>query len=262
MENTIIGIIVVLIGLAMGSFFACAGYRIPNKISIVKGRSFCPECKKQLKWYMNIPVFSYIFLGGKCAYCKKKISIIYPFIEIVTALLYFLSFELYINTPPISYLNFVISIVLASALMITIVSDFRYYYISDRVIFSSIAIALIIKYIYSGFTVTFYSLLSGIGMLLVFLFVKFLGDRIFKKESLGGGDIKLVALIGISLGFVPSLISIFLASIFGLIFSLLSKSDDKNGIVPFGPFLLIGALICFYFSEPLKYLLDKVLNII
>lgn len=262
MENIMIGIIVVLLGLVMGSFFACAGYRIPNKISIAKGRSFCPECKKQLKWYMNIPVFSYIFLGGKCAYCNKKISIIYPFVEIVTALLYFLSFELYINTPPVNYLDFGVAIVLASALMITLVTDFRYYYISDRVVFSSIIIVLFIKYIYSGFTLTFYSLLSGIGILIIFFFVKFLGDRIFKKESLGGGDIKLVSLIGISLGFVPSLISIFLASIFGLIFALISKSDNKSGIVPFGPFLLIGALICFYLSEPLKYILDRVLNII
>lgn len=262
MENILIGIITTLMGLVMGSFFACAGYRIPNKISIAKGRSFCPNCKKQLKWYMNIPVFSYIFLGGKCAYCKNKISTIYPFVEVVTSLLYFLSFELYLNTPPISYLNFGVAIVLSSALMITIVSDFMYYYISDRVIFSSIIIVLIMKYIFSGFTVTFYSLLSGIGMLLVFLFVKFLGDRIFKKESLGGGDIKLVALIGIALGFVPSLISIFLASVFGLIYSLISKSDDKSGIVPFGPFILIGALICFYFSEPLQYLLHNILNII
>ena len=84
MNKLLLGIFIVLLGLAMGSFSACMGYRIPNKISTYKKRSFCPKCKKQLKWYMNIPLFSYVLLNGKCAYCGEKISIIYPAIEFVS----------------------------------------------------------------------------------------------------------------------------------------------------------------------------------
>lgn len=262
MDNTILGIIITLLGLVMGSFFACAGYRIPNKISVAKGRSFCPKCKKTLKWYMNIPVFSYIFLGGKCAYCKEKISLIYPFTEITSAFLYYLAFEVYLNTNPVSYLSFGLAIILSSVFLITIVSDFTYYYISDRVIFIGLILTLILKYIYTGFTGTFASILSGVGMLAILISVKFIGDRLFKKESLGGGDIKLISLIGLSIGFIPSLFAMFIASITGLIYALISKSDNKSGIIPFGPFLLLGAILCLYFSESLKYLIENILNII
>ena len=75
-------IIFIVFGLVFGSFFSCMGYRIPNKISVIKPNSFCPKCKKELKWYMNIPVFSYLFLGGKCKYCQEKISLMYPLVEI------------------------------------------------------------------------------------------------------------------------------------------------------------------------------------
>lgn len=261
MNNTILGIFIVLLGLAMGSFYACMGYRIPNKISTVKERSFCPKCKKQLKWYMNIPVFSYIFLGGRCAYCKKKISLIYPAIEISSAFLYFLAFELYINTAPVYYLNFFLALILTSAFLITSVSDFIYYYISDRVVLCTIVFSLTIKYIFLGFTETLYSILAGVILFAVMLLIKFIGDKIFKKESLGGGDIKLVGAIGCIIGIVPSLISLFIASVFGLIFALFAKSDNKSGIIPFGPFLLFASLLCLYFETPLNFFIENILGL-
>ena len=262
MNNTMLGIIVVIFGLMMGSFYACMGYRIPNKISVTKKRSYCPKCKKQLKWYMNIPVFSYIFLGGKCAFCKKKISIVYPAIEITSAFLYFLAFEIYLKTLPVDYLNFLLAILLTSALLITIVSDFLSYYISDRVILITLLFSIIIKYIFLGFSQTLYSIISGVVMFALMLLIKYLGDRLFKRESLGGGDIKLMGAIGCIIGLFPSLVSIFLASIFGLVFALFAKSDNKNGIVPFGPFLLLAALLCLYFAEPLKYFIDNIMGIL
>ncbi len=260
MSNSLLGVIIVILGLVMGSFFACIGYRIPNNISIVKGRSFCPKCKTPLKWYMNIPLFSYIFLGGKCAYCKEKISIIYPIVEITSAFLYFLAFEIYLNTLPVDYLSFLLAITLSSAFLITIVTDFTYYYISDRVILFSLIFILVIKYYLLGFNTTLISILSGLFMFLLMLAIKFIGDKVFKKECLGGGDIKLVGLIGVSIGLVPGLFAIFIASIFGLIFALFSKSDNKNGIVPFGPFLLLGSIICLYFSQYLSYFIDIILR--
>ena len=82
-------VFIFITGVCLGSFYACIGYRIPNKISIVKPSSFCPNCKNSLKWYMNIPLLSYIFLKGKCAYCKEKISITYFLIELTTGILFF-----------------------------------------------------------------------------------------------------------------------------------------------------------------------------
>ena len=81
-------VFIFITGVCLGSFYACIGYRIPNKISTVKPSSFCPNCKKSLKWYMNIPLLSYIFLKGKCAYCKEKISITYFLIELTTGILF------------------------------------------------------------------------------------------------------------------------------------------------------------------------------
>ncbi len=262
MSNTLIGICVVILGLVMGSFFGCAGYRIPNKVSIVKGRSFCPKCKRQLKWYMNIPVFSYIFLGGKCAYCKKKISVMYPFVEITSAFLYYLAFEIYINTLPVSYINFILAIILSSAFLITVVSDFSYYYISDRVVLVSLVLILVSKYIFLGFSPTINSIISGFLMFLIMYGIKFIGDKIFKKECLGGGDIKLVGVIGCTIGLLPSLFSLFIAAVLGLIFALFAKSDNKTGIIPFGPFLLLSAILCLYFSETLEYFIENVLKLI
>ncbi len=261
MNKFIIGFLIILLGFAIGSFSACMGYRIPNKISTYKKRSFCPKCKKQLKWYMNIPVISYIMLGGKCAYCKEKISMAYPAIEITSAFLFFLSFELYLNTEPISIYSFLVSLVIITAFLITCVSDFMYYYISDRVILISLILVLVFKYSFLGLDSLINAVISGCCVFAFMLFIKFCGDRIFKKESLGGGDIKLMGLVGATIGFIPSLICLFISSIIGLIFSLFAHSDDETHIIPFGPFLLITSLICLYFSDYIQYFMEIILRI-
>ncbi len=227
-------------GLLFGSFFCCIGYRIPNKISIIKPGSFCPHCKKPLKWYMNIPIFSFILLKGKCAYCKKKINYIYPACELATSML-FLGAYAYFGLST----EFYIAVVISSALIVTSVSDFIYFYISDRVVLISIVALIITLYISYGLNETFYAILSGIGMFLIMSVIKLTGDKVFKKESMGGGDLKLMGVVGISLGFMYSFFVLFFASVFGLLFSLFLNKKN-NGIIPFGPFLLIGALLVLY----------------
>jgi prepilin signal peptidase PulO-like enzyme (type II secretory pathway) len=245
----------------MGSFSACMGYRIPNKISTYKKRSFCPKCKKQLKWYMNIPLVSYLFLKGKCAYCKEKISLVYPIVEITSAFLYLLAFEIYINTNDANIYAFLVAITLSTAFLITTVSDFIYYYISDRVVLISLIIIIALKYFFMGFDAILSAIIAGVSLFALMLFIKFCGDKIFRKESLGGGDIKLMGLIGATLGFVPSLICLFISSIMGLVFSLFAHSDDKSHIIPFGPFLLISAIVCFYFSNYIEYFIESILKL-
>lgn len=228
----------------MGSFLGCMGYRIPNKIKTTYPSSFCNDCGKPLKWYMNIPIISYIALGGKCAYCKKPINFIYPFVEIACALLFLCNYVTFSFT-----MNFFISTILTCALMVTIVSDFLYFYISDRVlVLSGIGIVITLLCFESTDIVFKHIIASAIIFILMYL-IKLLGNVLFKKESLGDGDIKLMGIVGLSIGIMNSVVSLFIASVTGLIFSLIVSKKNKEGIIPFGPFLLIGALITLYFSD-------------
>ncbi len=237
-------IYVTIIGAIMGSFLGCMGYRIPNKIKTTYPSSFCNDCGKPLKWYMNIPIISYIALGGKCAYCHKPINFIYPFVEIASALLFLCNYVTFGFTT-----NFFISTILTCALMVTIVSDFLYFYISDRVlILSGIGIIITLLCFESSDIVFKYIIASAVIFILMYL-IKLLGNALFKKESLGDGDIKLMGVIGLSIGVMSSIISLFIASVTGLVFSLIISKKNKEGIIPFGPFLLIGALITLYFSD-------------
>ncbi len=233
-----------VLGAIMGSFLGCMGYRIPNKIKTTYPSSFCNECKKPLKWYMNIPIISYIILGGKCAYCHKPINFIYPFVEIACATLFLCNYIMFGFS-----MNFFISTIITCALMVTVVSDFLYFYISDRVLILS-GIGIIITLLcFENLDVVFKHIVSSAIVFILMYLIKLLGNAIFKKESLGDGDIKLMGIVGLALGLMNSAISLFIASITGLVFSLIISRKNKEGIIPFGPFLLIGALITLYFSD-------------
>ena len=233
-----------IIGAILGSFLGCMGYRIPNKIKTTYPSSFCSSCKKSLKWYMNIPIISYLIQGGKCAYCKDKIGSIY----LITELLGFILF-------PINYIlfkfdiNFFISSILACVLIVTIVSDFKYYYISDRVLIISSISIIITLYVFLGVGDLLTRLVSAIALFLVMIGLKILGNSMFDRESLGDGDIKLMGVVGLALGLLNSFVSLFFAAVIGLIFSMITIKKNKEGIIPFGPFILIGALLVVYFSS-------------
>ena len=254
MDEVFIIILITVLGLMFGSFYACMGYRIPNKIKMSVMRSFCPKCGETLKWYMNIPVLSFIFLGGKCAYCHKSINYIYPFIELTTALLFLCNYVMFDFT-----LEFWLSMILTSALMITIVSDFLYFYISDRVLLLSGIGTIVAYYLYTDFTSVFNHILYGIIVFIIMLVIKWIGNKLFKKESLGDGDIKLMGIIGIILGLTNSFIALFVGSFVGLVFSFIIIRKNREGIIPFGPFLLIGALITLYFTNIIEPLIDKLI---
>ena len=236
------------LGAVLGSFLSCMGYRIPNKIKTTYPSSFCTNCKKTLKWYMNIPILSYILLRGKCYYCKKKIGFIYFFCEILCALLFIINYKLLGFS-----LNFYISSVLSCILIVTIISDIIYYYISDRVLIIGELLIILSMYFYLDFIDIIFRVLSGIILFVVMLGIKILGNSIFKKESLGDGDIKLMIVIGISIGILNSFISLFVSSVLALIFSIIMLKNKKSDIIPFGPFLLIGALIVLYFGDLINY---------
>lgn len=244
-------IIIAILGLILGSFYACTGYRIPNKISMIKSRSFCPKCKNQIKWWMNIPVLSWFMLKGRCFYCKEKISLMYPIVEILTCALALIGYFKFGLTT-----DYLVFFTISSAFMITCVSDFKYYYISDRVLLISGIIILASRLVEVGIVETGIYLLQGLFMFVLMVIIRLLGNKAFKKESLGWGDIKIMALVGFTIGILPSLFSVFFASCLALPFALYEMKTNQDQIVAFGPFLFLGAMIIMYFYEPLKIIFD------
>lgn len=237
-------IMVFIIGLVFGSFFNVVGYRVPNKMSIIYPDSHCPNCNHKLKFYELVPVLSYVFLGGKCKSCKKRISIFYPFFELLTGILFALCYLSYgIST------QFFIGITLISILVIISISDFKYYIIPDEVLIVGtifIIIELIIGCIINNTSVikgVLFPILSGVLAFITIYIFKIVGDKVFKKECLGGGDIKLLFFIGLALGYDMSLVTVFLAAFIALPFSIIGLIKNNNNVIPFGPYLSMSAVI-------------------
>lgn len=237
-------ITVLLVGLVFGSFFNVVGYRVPNNMSIAFPSSHCPNCNHKLKFYELIPVISYIFLGGKCKSCKKRISIFYPFFELLTGILFLLSYIVFGFT-----VEFFISITFISTLIIISISDFKYYIIPDEVLIIG-TILIVAEFIIncfinnvSIFNGLLFPLLNGAGAFSILYLFKVVGDHSFKKESLGGGDIKLMFFMGLVLGFDMSLVTVFIAAFIALPFSVITLIKNDNNIIPFGPYLSLSAVI-------------------
>lgn len=232
------GVVIFVFGLIFGSFYTLVGERLPEGKSIVNPPSHCPNCNHRLGIMELIPVLSFMFLGGKCKNCKSKIPVLSTLIEILTALLFLIAYIKF----GISIKLF-ISLIFISILVIVIVSDIRYMVICDEVLIIGNVLIFILLLISIGLKESFVSLIYGIASLLIMLLIKKLGDIIFKKESMGGGDIKLMFTFGLVLGILNSVASIFLASFIGLPISLIMMRKNSSHELPFGPYLSIAAII-------------------
>ena len=249
--NIIIAIYIFIIGTIMGSFFNVVAHRLSNNESIIKPGSHCESCQHLLKWYELIPIISFLIQGGRCRQCHTKLSWWYPLIEIITGLFYLFSY-LYFGLSP----DFFISLVISSVLVITCITDFNYLIILDEPLVIGSILIIIITLITSGLVDTLIAILSGLLLFFFMLLVKILGDKAFKRESLGGGDIKLSFFIGLSLGYKLAFVNLVLASILTLpiAFYYLVKYKDRE--VPFGPFLIISNFIIFIFASPILEFID------
>lgn len=227
-----------IIGAVMGSFFHVVATRLSNDESIIKPGSHCPKCNHYLKWYENIPIISYLLLRGKCSKCKSKIPLSYIVVEIVTGLLYAACYHSF----KFSF-DLIVALTFVSTLVTVIVSDIEYMIILDEVlIFSTLLLAIL--YIFGkGLEVAAYHIYSGVGAFLAMYAIKWIGDKSFKKESLGGGDIKLMFLFGMVLGLPMSICTIFLATFIAFPVALIILFSDKENIIPFGPFLSMAAIL-------------------
>lgn len=236
-------IIFFIFGLFMGSFYTVIGLRLPKHESFLKGRSHCDSCNHELKFIDMIPLLSYILLRGKCRYCKKKISNISTYMEFFTGVLFALSFY----TFGFSYQLF-IALGIVSMLIIISVSDISYYVIPDEVLIFFTGYFLIIFVLERGVINTFFNIFSGLILFCVMYTIMLIGNFLFKKETLGGGDIKLMFVEGLVLSPLLGLVGIFLGSLLALPISILMLWKKKQKLVPFGPFLLI-AFAFIYFTK-------------
>lgn len=238
--NLLYLIIFFLLGLFMGSFLTVVGLRLPKHENFISNRSYCDECKHTLSFLDMIPVVSFLMLRGKCRYCKKKIDPLSTYMEMFTGILFALSYCIF----GLSY-NLLIALGIVSMLIIISVSDISYYIIPDEVLIFFTGYFLIILALNNGVMCTLVNVLSGIAMFLIMYTIMLIGNFLFKKESLGGGDIKLMFVIGLILSPLPSLFVIFFGSLVALPISLIILVRKKTRLIPFGPFLLIAFLIIF-----------------
>lgn len=336
-DVAMIGLFVFVLGLIVGSFLNVCIVRMPHEQSVVKPGSHCPKCKKPISWYQNIPLFSYIFLGGKCSSCGEKISIRYFLVELLTGVI-FVGFYYYFGMTPILWPY----LFMVACFIVAIFVDFEHRIIPDEISVGGMWAGLILSGIVPslhnlskgevqigqtlmwwmvGVIVFFmflsfvqdklnskkeikaveadqsvdntgdetFSLYIAIGVLLVIhLIIRFLipmfgiglpyaweaslnginssilgimigggfvyllaifGDWLFKKESMGGGDIKLLAMMGAFLGWERAILAFFIAPFFGAVFGIIEKIRTGDTTIAYGPFLVLGALIALFYGD-------------
>ena len=231
-------IIFFIFGAVMGSFFHVVATRMSRDESIVFPASHCDKCNHKLKWYENIPIISYILLKGKCSSCHSKIPISYLIVEIVTALLFAVCFHVFSFS-----FDLVISLIFVSSLIIVIVSDIEYMIILDEVLMFSSLVIVVLDILVLGLEEAAYHIYGGVGAFVTMYALKIMGDKIFRKESLGGGVIKLLFLFGLVLGYAMSICTIFLATFIAFPIALLLLFSNRENIIPFGPFLSMAAIL-------------------
>lgn len=244
-----------MIGTIFGSFYYVVAWRIPKGESIVSPPSHCPNCNHRLGPLELIPIFSYLFQLGKCKNCKCKISIFYPLFEIMCGLLFgfgYLSYGL--------SLDLIVVLTFISMIMIVVLSDYYYMIISDGVlIFFGICLFIEMFLIYGWYYAVIHVIYGLISFFIMFL-LKLFGDFLFKKESMGGGDIKLMFVFGLMFGWQMSIVSIFLASLIGLPISLLLIKKCEDHVLPFGPYLGSAALIIVLFKIDISFVLSLIVK--
>ncbi len=244
--------LVFILGLIFGSFANVLIYRIPRKISILYPNSFCPHCGSSIVWYDNIPLLSYIFLSGRCRICNKKISLQYPIVELLCAILsVFAYLKFGIDKMWIFFnLFFILLVISVIDIQTTEIPNVLSFYLIISGIFFSIFNPALGKKVLIGDTMYIRlvnSLIGGIFGFVIFFSIQLLGDKIFKRPILGGGDVKLLSGIGTYLGVQSLLKIIFFSSLVGTIYvfilSIVKKRKLFGEYIQFAPFISIGCLI-------------------
>ncbi len=262
-------LLVFIFGSIVGSFLNVCIHRMPLGESVVWPHSHCPKCKKKIPTYDNIPFLSYIILKGRCRFCKERISLRYPLVELLTALMFLAVFNRY----GLSY-DFFIFIIFICGLIIATFVDIRHRIIPDEISVGGIILGFILTAI-KGFNLrpfsygprpVFGSLLGIIagggiiyltGKLFDFVYFKLLKRPPIQgeTESMGGGDVKLLAMIGAFLGWQKVIFVFFLAPFFGAVIGIINLLAKKDHTIPYGPFLSFAAIFSIFWMDKITRLI-------
>lgn len=262
-------IFVFITGSAVGSFLNVCIYRLPKDVSIVKPSSFCPKCKTPIKWYDNIPVLSYIFLGAKCRNCQAKISLRYPVVEFITAVIFLVFYLKFKFT-----LFFFEYVFLFSLLIVVSLIDIDYRAIPIYFCFMGIFMGMVFSLGQSTAVIKEGVLSlkelpivkSSVGLIVGFGFTylfKFFGDIFVsfylswrkkesiegEKESLGLGDVDFMGMVGVFLGWQKVILIFFIAPFFGLFYSIAAIIFKKSHVIPYLPYLSLATLVVFWWGD-------------
>lgn len=234
------------LGLFVGSFLNVCIYRLPLGRTVLWGRSFCPHCDRQIRAWENLPVISWLALGGRCAGCRAAISVQYPAIELVTAVIFAAGAWLYGPT-----LLLVARLIFACAMVVLFTIDLQYRLLPNVITLPGIVVGLAFSFVLPpGLrdaligTVACSLMLFGMGELV---------SRVLGKEALGFGDVKMIAMMGAFLGWQMTLVALFLASFLGSVIGigLVVLTRNRDYQIPLGSFLAIGALAAAAVGQPL-----------
>ena len=253
MDNIISYTIIFLFGSVIGSFLNVCIYRIPRNFSIIFPASRCPSCNVPIRPQDNIPILSYMILGGKCRGCKAKISFRYPLVELLNAACYvFVSWRFGFGW------HTIFACIFCSSLIVITFIDLDFQIIPDRITLPGISIGLLagsflmpdpfMRYSLLGFKASFIGFLAGGGL--------FYAIAVLSRGGMGGGDIKMMAMVGSFMGWKSVLLTTFLGSFTGAvlgIFLMIFKGKGRKTRIPFGPFLALGTLITLFYGQEIFY---------
>ncbi len=238
-----IAIIVFIFGAMIGSFLNVVIYRIPKGESIVFPASKCQSCQNALKWWHNIPIFSWLFLRGKCYFCKEKISVQYPVVEFLTGIIFV---ALYFKLGLVWYLPFIAASF--AALFALVMIDFKYMAVPDNVNFAALIFALVQP---EFLMALLYASIAAGGLYLIGLLSSFIA----RKQAMGGADVIVAGTMGALLGFPNFFVALFLSALLAMIPALIWR--DKG--VPFVPFLALATFIVYLYDTQATQLLETII---
>lgn len=249
--DTLTGVFIFIAGALTGSFLNVCIVRLPLEKSIVFPGSHCVACRTPIHWYDNIPLISWLVLGGRCRACKEKISFRYWVVELLTAVIFLLFYRHYgMQSILWPYL------VMVSGFIVATFVDFEHRIIPDEVsiggMIAGVILSLFVPQLqgthspFLGVGFSLLGLLAGGGTIYL---MGMIGDFVFKKETMGGGDVKLMGMVGAFLGWKYALLTFFLAPFFGAAYGIVEKIRTKDSTIAYGPFLIVGALVSLFWGD-------------
>jgi leader peptidase (prepilin peptidase)/N-methyltransferase len=237
--------LVIGLGLCVGSFLNVCIYRLPRGASLIRPRSQCPGCEYQLRWYDNIPLVSYLLLWGRCRSCRTRISLRYPIVEILTAVVFAAHYAVFDLTALM-----VVRVIFACALIVLFAIDLEHHVLPNVITLPGIVAGLVFSLVFPpGVFDAVLGVLIGGGVLWL------IGEAYYRfagQEGMGGGDVKMLAMVGAFLGWKQVLVTLIVSSVAGSLLGLLlilSRRGTLKQALPFGTFLAVGALLASLVGE-------------